>query len=133
MKEKNLHILGNKVPTPSSPDEAHIESFPNRYKRPYTVTFEAFEFTSLCPITAQPDFATIIISYIPKEKCAESKALKLYLQSFRNHGMFHEEIVNRILDDFVKEISPRWVSVKGEMNPRGGIGIVVEAEYNENE
>ena len=89
------------------------------------------EFTCLCPITGQPDFAHITIRYVPNKLCLESKSLKLYLLSFRNHGTFHEEVVNRILHDVVKAIKPRQAVVKGVFNPRGGIGITVEATYPE--
>ena len=115
---------------PDSPDKAKLEAFENAYpKRDYWVHFDCPEFTCLCPITGQPDFAHITIRYIPNKLCLESKALKLYLFSFRNHGTFHEEVVNRILDDVVKAIKPRQAEVKGVFNPRGGIGITIEAEY----
>lgn len=113
-----------------SPEDAILETFPNKYPhRNYMIEFDCPEFTSLCPITGQPDFATIKITYIPDLKCVESKSLKIYLFSFRNCGMFHEEITNRILDDFIAACDPRWISVRGIMNPRGGIGIDVTAEY----
>jgi 7-cyano-7-deazaguanine reductase len=115
---------------PTSPDETRLETFPNRYpSRDYVIKFNCPEFTSVCPITGQPDFARIIITYIPELKCIESKSLKLYLFSYRNTGMFHEEITNRILDDIVAACSPRWANVMGKMRPRGGIGIDVIAEY----
>lgn len=115
---------------PATPDEARLETFPNAYaSQDYTIEFDCPEFTSLCPVTHQPDFARIVITYIPDEKCIESKSLKLYLGSFRNTGMFHEEITNRILSDFVAACRPRWAQVKGAMNPRGGIAIVVTAEH----
>ncbi|MGB9616626.1 MAG: preQ(1) synthase [Desulfomonilaceae bacterium] len=107
-----------------------LESFPNKYPtRDYVVAFDCPEFTSLCPVTGQPDFAHIHITYIPDERCLESKSLKLYLFSFRDVGMFHEEITNRILEDIVAACKPRWIRVKGLMNPRGGISIEVTAEY----
>ncbi len=113
-----------------SPEDAILETFPNKYPhRNYTIEFDCPEFTSLCPITGQPDFATIKITYIPDLKCVESKSLKIYLFAFRNCGMFHEEITNRILDDFIAACDPRWISVRGIMNPRGGIRIDVTAEY----
>ncbi len=115
---------------PTSPDETRLETFPNRYpRRDYVIKFNCPEFTSVCPITGQPDFARIIITYIPESKCIESKSLKLYLFSYRNTGMFHEEITNRILDDVVAACSPRWARVLGKMSPRGGIGIDVIAEH----
>ncbi len=115
---------------PRSPEEATLESFPNRFEnRDYRVKFDCPEFTSLCPITGQPDFAKIVITYIPNHRCLESKSLKLYLGSFRSVGMFHEEITNRILDDAVAACEPKWMRVVGSMNPRGGISIQVTAEY----
>ena len=128
---KDLSLLG-KSPTPvsTSPEDACLESFPNRYpNRPYVIEFHCPEFTSLCPVTGQPDFAVITITYVPHLRCVESKSLKLYLGAFRNVGMFHEEITNRILDDVVAACGPRWAKVKGAMNPRGGISIDVTAEY----
>lgn len=117
---------------PSDPDRARLESFPNKYRlRDYIIEFDCPEFTSLCPVTGQPDFARILITYVPDEKCVESKSLKLYLGSFRNTGMFHEEITNRILDDVVAACRPRWARVRGTMNPRGGISIEVTAEYGD--
>ncbi|HMK36315.1 MAG TPA: preQ(1) synthase [Desulfomonilaceae bacterium] len=114
----------------TSPAEAKLESFPNNYPgRDYVVEFDCPEFTSVCPITGQPDFARISITYIPDEKCLESKSLKLYLFAFRNVGMFHEEITNRILDDIVAATRPKWARVRGLMNARGGISIDVTAEY----
>ncbi len=128
---KDLSLLGaGPTPPPTKPEDAALESFPNRYpKRDYSIEFNCPEFTSLCPLTKQPDFATIIITYIPHLRCVESKSLKFYLGSFRNVGMFHEEITNRILDDLVAACAPRWARVKGFMNPRGGISIEVTAEY----
>jgi 7-cyano-7-deazaguanine reductase len=115
---------------PGTPEQAVLESFPNKYQgRDYIIDFRCPEFTSRCPVTGQPDFAKIRISYIPDLKCLESKSLKLYLGSFRNVGMFHEEITNRILDDIVAACSPRWIRVIGHMNPRGGISIHVTAEH----
>ena len=113
-----------------SPDKARLESFRNLYsRRDYWVEFDCPEFTTLCPVTGQPDFGHITIRYIPDKLCMESKALKLYLFAFRNHRTFHEEAVNRILDDVLKAIRPRKALVKGVFNPRGGIAITVEAAY----
>jgi len=115
---------------PDSPEHARLETFPNAYQsRDYQIEFDCPEFTSLCPVTGQPDFARITITYIPDRKCLESKSLKLYLGSFRSKGMFHEEITNRILDDLVSACRPRWARVRGKMNARGGISIEVTAEY----
>jgi len=116
---------------PESPDEAKLETFENRYSnRDYWITFCCPEFTSRCPITNQPDFGKITIRYIPDKRCIESKSLKLYLFSFRNYGTFHEEVVNRILDDILAACQPRSIIVLGDFNPRGGINIKVEAEYS---
>jgi len=115
---------------PDSPDKARMEAFENVYrKRNYWIHFNCPEFTALCPITGQPDFGKIVISYVPDKLCLESKSLKLYLFSYRNHGTFHEEAVNKILDDVVRVIKPRKATVKGEFNTRGGISITVEATY----
>ena len=115
---------------PKSPDEARLETFENAYPgREYRVRFECPEFTSLCPITSQPDFGTITIEYVPAERCLESKSLKLYLFSFRNYGGFGEAIVNRILEDVVAAAAPRRATVTGRFTPRGGIAIEVTASY----
>ena len=101
-----------------------LETFVNKHPgREYLVTFTCPEFTSLCPKTGQPDFAKILITYIPREKMVESKSLKLYLFSFRNHGDFHEDCVNIILNDLVSLMDPKYIEVKGIFTPRGGIAI----------
>jgi 7-cyano-7-deazaguanine reductase len=101
-----------------------LETFDNKHQgRDYWVKFNCPEFTSLCPITGQPDFATIYIAYIPDVLMVESKSLKLYLFSFRNHGGFHEDCVNIIMDDLIKLMSPRYIEVWGKFTPRGGISI----------
>ncbi len=131
IRTPDLTLLGaSAAKFPSCPDEAKLEAFPNRYAfRDYTIEFDCPEFTSLCPITGQPDFAQITITYVPDQLCIESKSLKLYLGSFRNTGMFHEEITNRILEDLTAACQPRSMRVVGRMNPRGGISIQVTAEY----
>jgi 7-cyano-7-deazaguanine reductase len=107
-----------------------LETFPNpKPDREYLIEHTAPEFTSVCPRTGQPDFATIIISYVPDALCVELKSLKMYLQSFRNVGIFYEDVINRMLDDFVAVLRPRWMEVRGEFNTRGGISSVVTAEY----
>jgi 7-cyano-7-deazaguanine reductase len=106
-----------------------LEAFPNRAPdRFYLVTLESEEFTCVCPATGQPDFATIRIQYVPDRHIVESKSLKLYLWSYRDEGVFHEHVVNQILDDLVKTLGPHWIKVTGIFNIRGGIGITVEAE-----
>jgi len=115
---------------PAGPDEAKLETFENRHpERDYWITLDCPEFTSLCPVTNQPDFGRITIRYVPDRRCVESKSLKLYIFSFRSHHTFHEEAVNRILDDIVKVCAPRKAVVEGVFNPRGGISITVTAEH----
>jgi 7-cyano-7-deazaguanine reductase len=107
-----------------------LESFSNPApQRDYEIRFECPEFTCLCPKTGQPDFATIRIRYVPGERCVELKSLKLYLWSFRDEGHFHEAVTNRILDDLVRLLAPRKLTVEGDFLVRGGIHTVVEASY----
>ncbi len=131
-KYKDLTILRDSEGNyPGSPDEARLETFENRHPgRDYWVTFECPEFTALCPVTNQPDFGLIRIRYIPDKRCIESKSLKLYLFAFRSYRTFHEEAVNRILDDVIAACAPREAIVEGEFNPRGGIAINVNACYD---
>ncbi|GIP44087.1 NADPH-dependent 7-cyano-7-deazaguanine reductase [Paenibacillus sp. J45TS6] len=111
-------------------DPSILETFDNKHPyRDYFVKFNTPEFTSLCPITGQPDFATIHISYIPDIKMVESKSLKLYLFSFRNHGDFHEDVVNIIMNDLIKLMDPRYIEVWGKFTPRGGISIDPYCNY----
>jgi len=111
-----------------------LETFENEFpNRDYTIIHTAPEFTSLCPKTGQPDFATIDIDYIPDKLCIELKSLKLYLNSYRNDGVFFESVTNRILEDLVEVCSPRYMLVTAEFNVRGGISSVVEAEYESEE
>ena len=115
---------------PGSPATARLELFKNPAAgREYMIQFDCPEFTSLCPVTGQPDFGRIVIEYAPRALCIESKSLKLFLMSFRNSGAFHEAVVNRILDEVVQASRPRKARVTGEFNPRGGISIKVEACY----
>ena len=115
-------------------DPSQLEYFENKHPdNDYVVKFNAYEFTSLCPKTGQPDFATIHIKYIPAEKMVESKSLKLYLFSFRNHGDFHEDCVNIIMKDLVKLLEPKYLEVKGLFTPRGGIAIHPVASYSNGE
>ena len=107
-----------------------LETFPNpNPERDYEIAFEAPEFTCLCPMTGQPDFATIRIRYTPDELCVELKSLKLYLWSFREEGHFHEDVTNLILNDIVEAVSPRRIAITGDFNVRGGIRTVVRAAY----
>jgi len=121
---ENFKSLGKETGFTFIYDKSLLESFDNRHHdRDYWVKFNCPEFTSLCPITGQPDFATIYISYIPDIKMVESKSLKLYLFSFRNHGAFHEDCINIILNDLVDLLQPRYIEVLGKFLPRGGISI----------
>ncbi|MBR4137101.1 MAG: NADPH-dependent 7-cyano-7-deazaguanine reductase QueF [Bacteroidales bacterium] len=129
-KEENLHSLGrySKIPETYAPEV--LEAFENQHpERDYWVQFNCPEFTALCPITGQPDFAEIKIMYIPDKKMVESKSLKLYMFSFRNHGDFHEDVINIILNDLVKLMDPRYIEVLGLFLPRGGISIYPYANY----
>lgn len=109
-----------------------LESFPNKHlDNEYFVKFNCPEFTSLCPMTGQPDFATIYISYVPGEKMVESKSLKLYLFSFRNHGDFHEDCMNIIMKDLIKLMEPKYIEVWGKFTPRGGISIDPYCNYGQ--
>ena len=128
---EGLSLLGNqgtKYKFGYDPDI--LEVFDNKHpNNDYFVKFNCPDFTSLCPITGQPDFATIYISYIPGEKMVESKSLKLYLFSFRNHGDFHEDCMNVIMKDLIKLMSPKYIEVWGKFTPRGGISIDPYCNY----
>lgn len=119
-----LTLLGSNAKVPCEYSPSILESFDNRHAgRDYWVTFTAPEFTTLCPKTGQPDFATLTIRYIPSKKLVESKSLKLYLFGFRNHGDFHEDVVNVIFDDLMKLLKPKYMEVYGAFAARGGISI----------
>jgi 7-cyano-7-deazaguanine reductase len=129
-KSRGLTLLGkSEAQLPASPADARLETFPNPSKRPYRIRFETADFTSLCPVTGQMDFAQITIEYVPAKLCVESKSLKFYLASFRNERAFNEAVTNRILDDFVRACSPREANVTAEFSARGGIALTVRAEY----
>ncbi len=126
MKRKdfgNISKLGKKTSYSFEYSPNLLERFPNKFSKPYWVSFNCPEFTTLCPITGQPDFATIYIQYIPDGFLVESKSLKMYLFSFRNAKGFHEDMVNRIADDIFNLLKPFYIEVYGEFNPRGGISI----------
>lgn len=107
-----------------------LNTFDNPHPdRDYTVESVCPEFTSVCPVTGQPDFGTLTITYVPGELCFELKSLKLYLQQYRNHGVFYEDVTNRVLDDLVAVVKPRWMQVTAEFTPRGGIRTNVLTEY----
>jgi len=108
-----------------------LDVFDNpRPERDYEIQFDFPEFTSLCPVTGQPDFATITITYVPDRKCVEMKSLKLYFFAYRNKGIFYEAVVNTILDDLVSKLNPRWMKVVGKFAVRGGTAGTVLAEYS---
>ena len=114
---------------PSQPSKA-LDTFPNpNPERDYEIAFDCPEFTCLCPLTGQPDFATFVIRYTPDALCVELKSLKLYLWSFRNEGAFHEKVTNRIADDIIKAINPRKLTVEGDFFVRGGIGTLVTVNH----
>ncbi len=108
-----------------------LETFENQYAhRPYEIEIICPEFTSVCPRTGQPDFGTITLRYVPRQKCVELKSLKFYLQKYRNEGIFYEHLTNRILDDLVAVLAPERMTVTARFNPRGGITTTVTAEYS---
>lgn len=116
--------LGKKTSLPASPDKASLDKVRNPHKgEAYCVRFACPEFTSICPVTGQPDFAHLVIDYIPKDWIVESKSLKLFLGSFRNHGAFHEDCTMMIAKRLIKEIKPAWLRIGGYWYPRGGIPI----------
>jgi 7-cyano-7-deazaguanine reductase len=113
-------------------DRSLLETFPNPHpERDYLIVHKVHEFTSLCPKTGQPDFARLAVKYIAAEACIELKSLKLYLQSFRNEGIFYEDATNKILDDLVAACRPRWMEVRSHWSTRGGIHSVIIAETSE--
>lgn len=132
---QDVTLLGNQhtqYPTDYCP--SLLETFPNKHpENEYLVTFDCPEFTTLCPKTGQPDFGHIYITYIPRERMVESKSLKLYLFSFRNHGDFHEDCVNIIMKDLVRLMDPMYLEVTGIFMPRGGISIYPFAQYADTE
>jgi 7-cyano-7-deazaguanine reductase len=126
----SLKHLGSKTDYPQHYDPKLLESFDNKHpEHDYRVKFNCPEFTALCPITGQPDFATIYIGYIPDNKLVESKSLKLYLFSFRNHGSFHEDCINIIMKDLIQLLDPKYIEVLGKFLPRGGLSIDPYCNY----
>ncbi len=127
---EGLKSLGRKTVYASDYAPEVLETFENKHpENDYWVKLNCPEFTSLCPITGQPDFAEIVISYIPAQRMVESKSLKLYLFSFRNHGDFHEDCVNTIMKDLIRLMAPKYIEVTGLFTPRGGISIHPYANY----
>ncbi len=129
-KEEGLRGLGTKVACPGDYAPEVLETFANRHAgNDYWVSLDCPEFTSLCPVTGQPDFARLMIRYVPAERMVESKSLKLYLFGFRNRGEFHEDCVNTIMKDLVGLMAPKYIEVIGMFAPRGGISIWPYANY----
>jgi 7-cyano-7-deazaguanine reductase len=130
-KYAGLTLLGNpRAAFPKSPRRARLETFPNpKPGRDYTIRLDCPDFTSLCPVTGQPDFAEIVVEYVPDKLCLETKALKLYLSSYRNDHSFNEQVINHILDDLVRACRPRQMKIQGRFAPRGGLSLTVTAEH----
>lgn len=125
-----LQLLGrSETRLPASPAQATLETFANPSRNSYLIRLETADFTSLCPVTGQTDFAQITIEYVPDKLCVETKSLKFYLASYRNERAFNEAVTNRILDDFVAACRPREARITAEFSARGGIALTVRAEY----
>jgi 7-cyano-7-deazaguanine reductase len=125
-----LRLLGKASALPTEPSRDILDSFPNSHPgRDYTILLETEDFSSVCPVTGQPDYAEIDIEYIPAARCIETKSLKYYLASFRNTPAFNEQIVNRILEDLVATCSPKRMTVRGAFASRGGLSLTVEATH----
>ena len=128
--KKGLTLLGkSETRVPTSPSAQTLETFENPARRPYWIQFHAADFTSLCPITGQADFAKITIDYQPAKRCLETKSLKFYLASYRNERAFNENVTNRILDDLVRACAPRRMMIEAEFAARGGIALTVTASF----
>ena len=131
-KNEGLKALGKETRYDADYNPTVLETFENQHPdNDYWVRFNCPEFTTLCPITGQPDFAEIRISYIPNKKMVESKSLKLYLFGFRNHGNFHEDCINTIMKDLIHLMEPKYIEVTGFFTPRGGISIYPYANYGQ--
>ena len=130
-KAPSLKLLGHSATRfPNKPSATILETFPNRYaQRDYWIRFDCPEFTSLCPVTGQPDFAKIRIEYVPDQLCIETKSLKFYLASYRNTRSFNEEVSNRILEDLIAACQPRLLRVHGEFVARGGVSVTVDVAH----
>ena len=114
-----------------TPFQDELECFENSYpNREYTIEIVCPEFTSMCPKTGQPDFGTIVFRYVPDQLCVELKSLKLYLQKFRNEGIFYENVTNTLMDDFVSKVDPKQVTIESRWGPRGGISSVITVEHS---
>jgi 7-cyano-7-deazaguanine reductase len=129
-RSKGLKLLGrSEASVPSAPSSATLETFANPGTRPYWIRFQSADFTSLCPITGQADFAAIEIDYQPGAQCLETKSLKFYLASYRNERAFNEAVTNHILDDLVRACQPRRMIIQAKFASRGGISLTIRATY----
>ena len=129
-KPNRLTLLGrSETRVPTSPSPEILETFPNPARRSYWIRFESSDFTSLCPVTGQADFAQVTIEYQPAKRCLETKSLKFYLASYRNERAFNEAVTNRILDDLVAACAPRKMIVHAEFASRGGISLTITATH----
>jgi 7-cyano-7-deazaguanine reductase len=127
---KRLTLLGrSETRIPAAPSAATLETFANPARRPYWIRFHSADFTSLCPITGQADFAEITIDYVPGARCLETKSLKFYLASYRNERAFNENVTNRILDDLVRACAPQKMTIQAEFAARGGIALTITASH----
>ncbi|MDR3561457.1 MAG: preQ(1) synthase [Negativicutes bacterium] len=126
-----MTLLGNsQAAFPKSPQQATLEAFPNpNAQRDFSIRIDCPDFTSLCPVTGQPDFAEIFVEYTPDARCLETKSLKLYLASYRNVHAFNEAVINRILDDLVGACHPRHMRIEGRFAARGGLALTIVAEH----
>jgi 7-cyano-7-deazaguanine reductase len=130
----DLTLLGHASKLPQRPEDAALETFPNRTpRREYWIHLDYPEFSSLCPVTRQPDTARLRIAYVPGEKCVETKSLKYYLASWRNTALFNEDVVNRILDDVVNACAPKRAIVRGDFSARGGVKLTCQASVPDTE
>lgn len=131
MSDTAFNLLGKSGNSlAENPTPSQLETFENRFQqRDYTIRFHSVDFTSLCPVTGQPDFAEIEIEYTPGERCVETKSLKYYLHSYRNTKSFNESIVNRIFEDLTEVCQPRWLKVTGRFAARGGIQLTAVVEH----
>jgi 7-cyano-7-deazaguanine reductase len=129
-RKNRLTLLGkSETGVPTAPSAETLETFDNPARRPYWIRFHAADFTSLCPITGQADFARLTIDYQPNKRCLETKSLKFYLASYRNERAFNENVTNHILDDLVRACSPRQMIIEAEFDARGGIALTVTATF----
>jgi 7-cyano-7-deazaguanine reductase len=128
--KKGLNLLGTASALPQTPSVDILETFPNTHPgRGYVIRVDTRDFSSLCPVTGQPDYAELLIEYVPAARCVETKSLKYYLASFRNTPSFNEQIVNRILDDLVSACAPESMTVRGAFAARGGLSLTVTATH----